>query len=255
MRPAEEGRGRGGGGAEEPPPPYFGGMSDEARPFYARLSTEYSELIRALVPRYDELMEQVVELTAAEGPTSLLDVGAGVGELTGTILARVPGMRAVCLEPSPEMAAEARRALEPFGTRVRVVEESVQAYRPEERPDAAVSTLVLHNLSPPERGEALRRLRAWLRPGALFVWGDFVRMSDPVLEARVVAWRERFAVRAGCPPDVVEWNFRKEAEADHPLSVEGALEAALAAGFETADLVWAHDAFAVVAARAPRDVA
>ena len=66
------------------------------------------------------------------------------------------------------------------------------------------------------------------------------------MQAHYVQWRKDFSRAAGCPEDLLEWNYGKEEKEDFPLTLEDSVEAALKAGFRTADPVWAHDTFAVL---------
>lgn len=227
-------------------------MSKASRAFFDRLSREYESFIRQLVPRYEELSETVQSLVRAEGPTSVLEIGAGTGAAAVSLLRSLPSARLTAVEDSPEMKARAAAALVDFADRARVVHSDIKAFAPDEVVDAVYASLVLHNVQPAERQALLQRIASWLRPGGLFVWAEFLRFEDPVVSAAVEAARQEFARGEGCPEDVVAWNFKKESEDDFPPSVAEVLEAARSAGFASADLVWAHDAFGVFSLRTSR---
>ncbi len=223
-----------------------------ARAFFDRLSSDYESLIRQLVPRYEELSETVQTLVRAEGPLSVLEIGAGTGASAVSLLRSLPSTRLTAVEDSPEMKARAVAALLEHADRAQVVRSDIRDFTPAGRVDAVYASLVLHNVHPVERQALLERIVSWLRPGGLFVWAEFLRFEDPAVQAAVETARQEFARDAGCPEDVVAWNFKKEAEEDFPPTVEEVLVAARSAGFASADLVWAHDAFAVFSLRAER---
>ena len=85
----------------------------------------------------------------------------------------------------------------------------------------------------------------WLNPGGVFVWGDLIRYRDPRIQDHFVDQRKAHAISAGCSEELIRQNFEKEAEQDYPLTIEETLEMASGAGFGGAELVWAHDTFAV----------
>ena len=149
------------------------------------------------------------------------------------------------LDTSSAMVERAAAALAPFGARARVVLGDVRDFDPGGPVDAVYSTLVLHNLPPGDRARAVETIASWLPRGGLFVWGEFLRFEDPAHQAAVVAYRRRFSLDAGCPPEVVGRNYAKEAEEDFPPTAGEVLRVAAAAGFEAGDVLWAHDAFAV----------
>lgn len=218
---------------------------DPARRFYARLAEDYDTLIRQLVPRYGELVEVVVAELERAAPRSLVDVGCGVGSLAEAVLARLSTVELTAVDVSEAMVSRARQRLRRFGQRARVVGADARLFRPSSPVDAVCSTLVLHNLPSAERDAVVRAVASWLPAGGVFVWGEFLRFDDPVQQIEVVDYRTRFSLEAGCPPDLVAWNYRKEAEDDHPPTAGEALASGRAAGFEDVEQIWAHDAFGV----------
>lgn len=218
-----------------------------ARDYYAALSRGYEEKIRQLVPKYDDMVDCIADLVAAGEPVSVLDVGAGTGTVTRRLLERLPSAQLTALDASAEMTAAARVALSPYGERVRVVTAELAAFRPERAYDAVVSNLVLHNVPYPEKAAVLATIVRWLAADGLFVWGDYIRHDDPRVDQLYLRERIAFARAAGCPEDLIEANFAKETEEDAPLTIAEATELARDAGFDDIDVVWAHDAFAVLA--------
>ncbi len=219
-----------------------------ASDYYADLRVDYTVKIRQLVPKYDEMVACIVRLLALRTPRTVLDIGAGIGNLTALVLDAVAGARVTALEVSGAMFDTAAQNLQPYGDRVRLVRQDVLDFEPPGTFDAIFSNLVLHNVDLDRKRRLLRTLQEWLEPGGVFVWGDLIRHKDEVVERDFVEYRKEFALAAGCPPELVRVNFAKESRADHPLTVECTLEATEAAGFANADLVWAHDTFAVVVA-------
>ncbi len=226
-------------------------MKPTTRRYYAELKADYADKIRQLVPKYDEMVEcivQLIEMRDARGPNAapiILDIGAGIGNLTAQLLERVPTARLTALEPSEEMYAAARQRLGPFGDRVELVQRDVRDYRPTHRYDAVISNLVLHNINLSEKRRFLESCRSWLEPLGYFIWGDLIRYPDLQMQAYFVERRKAFARERGCSEALVRWNFEKEATDDHPLTIEETIAEAKSAGFETVDLAWAHDTFAV----------
>jgi len=218
----------------------------DAESFYARLAADYERTIRQLVPRYEEMQATVRAVLIPATPARVVDLGCGPGAVAREVLGALPGhCSLVALDASPAMAERASAALAPFGPRARAVCADARSFDPGGPVDAVYSTLVLHNLPPAERAAVMETIASWLPEGGLFVWSEFLRFADPAQQAAVVAYRRRFSLDAGCPPDVMERNYAKEAEEDFPPTAEEALRAGREAGFGAVDLVWAHDAFGV----------
>ncbi len=221
-------------------------MKQDVLAYYQTLSNGYDEKIRQLVPKYDEMTALVVDRVAGRLPRAVLDIGCGTGSLTERILDRLPEATATALDASPAMARQARERLARFGQRARVVEGDVTACALEPGFDVLVSSLVLHNLDPTSKARVLQSVVQWLEPQGAFVWADLIRQPDPASEANAVAYRRRFALEAGCDPDLVTTNFHKEATLDCPVTVEGMIRVAAEIGLPSARLLWTHDAFAVL---------
>jgi ubiquinone/menaquinone biosynthesis C-methylase UbiE len=219
--------------------------------YYADLANDYSVKIRQLVPRYDEMVGCIIDLLQVAAPRRVLDIGAGIGNVAASLVERMPEVRVTALEVSDEMCAEAERLHRSLGDRLTFVNKDILEYAPDTRFDAVYSNLVLHNLELKDKRRVLRACREWLAADGILVWGDLIRHADDRLQRHFVEYRKNFALAAGCPAELVELNFAKETEEDHPLTVEGTLEEARSAGFEPADPVWAHDTFAIVVLRRP----
>ena len=225
-------------------------MLQPAHEYYSVLQRDYATRIRQLVPRYDELVQCIVDALCERSPSSVLDIGPGDGSMSRVVLEALPDARLTAVDASPDMAAEAARQLEPFGERATVVRADILQLEPAEPFDAVFSNLVLHNIPFPEKRQLLATIAGWLRDGGLFVWGDLIRHPDPVVQQRLVSERRAFALSEGCPEEIVEWNFRKESGDDYPFTTVKAAEALKRAGFDNMQLVWEHDTFALFLAEA-----
>jgi tRNA (cmo5U34)-methyltransferase len=130
--------------------------------------TTYLELIRADVPRFDELQDEVARATSGLEVAAMLELGTGTGETSRLVLAEHPDARLVGIDESEAMLAEAR--LE--GAELLV--QRLQDELPRGRFDLVFSALAVHHLDAEEKADLFRRVRAVLRPGGRFVLGDVV---------------------------------------------------------------------------------
>jgi len=224
-------------------------MKEKVREYYAGLNQAYATKIRQLVPRYDEMVELIVELLGLRDPRTVLDIGAGIGNVSAAVLRAFPQARVTVVEPCDEMFAEAARTLSDFSDRARLVNQDILDFVPEHGYDAIISNLVLHNIAPDEKRRLLADLVGWLEPGGSFVWSDLIRHPDDRLQAHFIQYRRRWAAEAGCPDGVFEKDSAKETQLDHPLTVEEAFDVAHQAGFAWVSLAWAHDMFAILLAK------
>lgn len=143
----------------------------------------------------------------------MLDLGCGTGSLTERILHRYPRARAVALDFDPVTLAIGRRGLGTVGGRLEWVEADLrqagwEAALPAGRPDAAVSSTALHWLTAKELGRIYSTLADRLRPGGLFLNGDWIAFGPRSPRFRAVARRGRGHFRASGAKSAETWSWR-----------------------------------------------
>ena len=138
---------------------------------------EYLALIRAEVPDYDRVQDEVAAATEGVAARAVLELGVGTGETARRVLARHPGARLVGVDESEEMLAAAGAALADRDVDLR--RGRFQDPLPPGPFDLVVSVFALHHLDAPGKADLFARLAAVLVPGARFVFADVVVPEDP----------------------------------------------------------------------------
>jgi tRNA (cmo5U34)-methyltransferase len=171
----------------------------------------YLGMIRADVPRFDELQDEVAAATSGPEVGAMLELGTGTGETAWRVLALHPGARLVGVDESEAMLSKAR--LE----RAELLVQRLQDPLPEGPFDLVFSALTVHHLDPEEKFDLLLRVHAALRAGGRFVLGDVVapeRAEDAVTPAtpgfdkpdpvpKLLEWLERAGFTAS-----VSWSWK-----------------------------------------------
>jgi tRNA (cmo5U34)-methyltransferase len=220
----------------------------------ARFNTEvaaaYSQRRPIWLPEYERvlgLVAQVLEPYLASQPAaSVLDLGAGTGNLSRRILRAFKNSHLTLVDFSQNMLDEAPNVLSDFPGHyeVRVVD-FWQAEFPAGRFDAIVSSFALHH----GRGEAVyqalyRKIYCWLKSPGIFVCCDVVEGDTPEIAAlNENGWRQYLGGRLS-PVDIERMfsNYRRE---DSPISLRKHLSFLDEAGFGKADILWKRFNFAV----------
>ncbi len=182
----------------------------------------YAEEIRADLPAYDALQEELAGASGA-GARRILELGTGTGETARRLLARHPDAALVGIDENEQMLAVASDAL-PDG-RVSLLVGRIEDPLPEGPFDLVASALCVHHLSGSGKAELFSRVRDALAPDGLFVLGDVVVPVDP---AKATTPLTPGYDRPSPLADQVRW------------LAEAGLEPTV---------VWEHDDLAVVAAR------
>ena len=199
----------------------------------------YGENIRADIPVYDRLQDEVVAATGT-GARRILELGTGTGETTQRLLERHPDAELVGIDGRPSMLEAARDRVAGGGrvvgggrvapgglvggARVDLHVARLQDELPTGPFDLVGSALCVHHLDGDEKQDLFSRVRSVLGDGGRFVLGDVV-----------VPEREEDAITSLTPGY------------DRPSSVLEQVRWLEAAGFRVT-VVWEHRDLAVLVA-------
>lgn len=128
----------------------------------------YLAMIRAEVPRFDELQSAAIDAIPFP-PTRVLDLGAGIGDTSRRLLERYPEAQVTGLDSSPEMLFRAREL--GIETQLARMEDPL----PDGPWDLVIAVLSVHHLDSAGKRDLLRRVCEQSRS---LVIGDVVR-ADP----------------------------------------------------------------------------
>lgn len=212
----------------------------------------YDPGIEAIVPRYDELHDAVLNSPpqARDEPLTALELGAGTGELTTKFLTRFPAASVVAVDHSAGMLGEAERKLETFGERATIA----QGAFPEDFPvetnayDLVISTLAVHHLDDDQKQTLFEAVHDALVPGGWFVNGDVVALPDH-LETVAGEMIENWVRTKGWSEEDFMNQWRASDDFDDPATLHDQLDWLRAAGFRDVTPVWQYYNFAVYGGR------
>jgi len=187
-------------------------------------AASYAEAIRADVPAYDIIQDEVARATASAGGAGrILDLGTGTGETARRVLSFHPEAALVGIDENEGMLAVARDGLP--AERVELRAGRIEGPLPEGPFDLVTSALCVHHLDAVGKADLFGRVHEALAPGGLFVMGDVIVPDDPA------------AATTPLTPGY-----------DRPSPLADQLDWLSAAGFEPR-VVWERGDLAVIAAR------
>jgi trans-aconitate methyltransferase len=220
---------------------------------FTRDATSYDATRRGLIPCFDAFYGAAFDLIEdwrgdSREPLRVLDLGAGTGLFAALLLARYPDATVHLLDASQGMLEEARQR---FGG------DPAVSYALGDMATAdisgpwalVISALAIHHLADAEKQGLLRRIRAALKPGGLFVNAEQVVGPTPEAEARYSRlWLEQ--VRSGGVPEADIAKAQERMSHDRCASVEDQLRWLREAGFTDVDCSFKAWRFAVLSGRA-----
>ncbi|NHN58046.1 MULTISPECIES: class I SAM-dependent methyltransferase [Halorussus] len=215
----------------------------------------YDPGIEAIVPRYDELHDAVLNAPPHDRSEEIrvLELGAGTGELTTKLLTRFPQSSVLAVDHSDQMLDEAERKLETFGDRATLERGAFPDDYPtvEGEYDLVVSSLAVHHLDEDAKRELFDAVFASLAPGGWFINGDVVEFDAPHLETLAGEMIENWVRSKGWHEEAFMDEWEASDDYDDPSTLTDQLVWLREAGFEAVTSVWQYYNFAVYAGGNP----
>jgi len=206
---------------------------------------QYDAEVRKVIPFYDSIQSETLDLvrSVAGEPALWVDTGAGTGALVERAVAAFPRTRFVLADPSEAMLTQARLRL--GGAKVERVTvlpavDSAGLSRVEPPLRAQVVTAVMchHYSTPPERRAAVQACYDILTPGGLLVVFENVECDSPRgRELGLARWRQ-FQLQQGRAPEVVDQHLARFGTELKPVRIAEHLALLRAVGFAPAEIFW-----------------
>jgi tRNA (cmo5U34)-methyltransferase len=132
----------------------------------------YLEMVRAEVPDYDRLQDEVARATDGIDARRVLELGTGSGVTSRRVLARHPHAHLTGVDSSEHMLAAAD--LPDADLRLQDLRDPL----PEGPFDLVFSALAIHHLHAAAKADLFARVAAVLAPGGRFVMADVIVPED-----------------------------------------------------------------------------
>ena len=217
---------------------------------FDKLESDYTAKIIRWVPYYQEMISSLSEGYPPDfAPLSILDLGAGNGNVSALLQNRFPDADKVIVDASAKMIATCKKRFSGF-EQFSYVEKYFQDlhFLPASF-DMVVAGLSIHHLQGAEKEVLFRNVHAWLKPGGVFSICDlFVNPEDEVEHQRVLGEWERLARMQGSTDE--DWAYLMDHydKYDHPNSYEQQLYWMKNAGFEQTSIPFIRDCFGTIRA-------
>jgi tRNA (cmo5U34)-methyltransferase len=219
-------------------------LTSEVRDTFDRLAAEYDQLKLRVIPDYSRLQAFVHRYALASGtPARVLELGCGTAQWAAAFLRKHPSTHYTAIEFSGEMRRLAEARLEPFCSRIELVDRDLNSPLPEGVFDVVVSFFAIHHVE--DKRRLVRDVFDHLTPEGALVYADVTVAHDPSLEERFLDGWVDFMREAGLEEERIPHVLADHHQNDLPESAEQQLEYLREAGFASAEIVWRWEKFAL----------
>lgn len=209
--------------------------------FYNLISSEYTEMLERLVPRYREMLWMILDYIPKElKPKRIVDLGCGTGNLSEGIANQYPDAELIAVDLSTSILDEAAKRLKKYSN-INYLNEDFNTLEFEAGSiDLIVSSIALHHLTDPQKETLLKKIYTWLSPNGVLIFGDqFAGSTDARYQQHMSNWK-RSSEGKNVPPS--EWKLWMEHQEKHDFHtpVENYFNWCRENGFQNTDVVWRY---------------
>ncbi len=217
--------------------------------FYNLISSEYTEMLERLVPRYREMLWMILDYVPKNlKPKRIIDLGCGTGNLSEGVINQYPDAELIAVDLSTSILQEAKIRLKNYSN-INYLNENFNTLAFEAGSvDLIVSSIALHHLTDFEKQKLLKKMYSWLSPNGVLIFGDqFAGSTAARYQQHMNNWKQ--SSEGKNVPDS-EWKLWMEHQEKHDFhtSVENYFNWCSAIGFKYTDVVWRYLLWTVIIA-------
>jgi SAM-dependent methyltransferase len=217
--------------------------------FDRETASVYSQRDPIWLPDFKYMFSLVPELLQPHirGEALVLDIGAGTGNLTRSVLEAFPNAKAVLVDFSPNMLSEVSNVLSGLEGRFRtMVADFMEMELGAEIYSAVVSSFAIHHCRDMgEYGRLYKRIAEAITPLGIFVCCDVVAGADANLTLQNESQWTCFLREQGLSQDERDRILANYHVEDSPIELWAHLRLLKEAGFGAVDVVWKKSNFAI----------
>ena len=208
---------------------------------FSQIGNAYDDNVRKVIPFYDEIHAQIIELIdlyCEHEPLAVLDTGCG----SGTFAKRLADHwhtklnELVLCDPLPEMLDAARQKLEGFPAEFRQIGSEALDY--EARFDVVTAIQSHHYFQPEERAKAVMNCYRALRPGGIFICFENTAPETELGKWIMLRRVESYGVNHGRSMEEAKAHTLRYGTEYFPLTIGEHLALLHETGFIAAELFW-----------------
>ena len=221
-------------------------MNEQVKDQFNKLSSEYDERRRLLIPHFEDFYKSGIGFVSYNGISpKVLDIGAGTGIFTEEMLIRYPRANITLIDFADDMLGQAREKFKNM-PEIKCISADYNTYDfGSEKFDIIISALSIHHLDPDHVRKLYKKTYDLLPQGGEFINADLANSGIPEIDSRYDALWSDFVLKGIGAGENYE-KYLKSKEVDKPLPVSDHYLWLREAGFNNIDCVFRYYNFSVL---------
>lgn len=211
-------------------------------------ASEYDSQRRKLIPCFDDFYSIAVSLAKTnKSNPDILDIGAGTGLLSSSVMEALPNAKLTLIDISEKMIEIAKNRLK-YKPAVKYIIDDYTKYKFDETYDVVVSSLSIHHLPDNQKRELYANIYSILNPNGIFINADQVLGNTPFIESLYKSDWKRKVENSGLSQYEINSAYERT-KLDKMASLDDQLTWLKEIGFLDVDCVYKYYNFVVMFAR------
>jgi tRNA (cmo5U34)-methyltransferase len=211
---------------------------EQLEQFYDDLSSNYTDLIKKCVPRYQEMLYRMFQYIPENfKPKRIIDLGCGTGNLTREILDHFPDAEIHALDLSEEILDECKKRF-PNAHNITYIKADFKHMKLEPNTyDLVMSSIAIHHIEDPFKIQLYNDVFRALKDNSLFIFADQTRgITDEIYFNNIACWKVEALKLGSTEENWKMWMDHQDAH-DHHSPVGWHLHQLEDTGFTQVDLL------------------
>ncbi len=207
--------------------------------FYNKISEDYPELLRKAVPRYDDMLNAILEYIPREfKPKRILELGCGSGNLTDKVINRFSGSIIEVVDISGDFLNFSKLR---FKDRTKIIYHQMDFKElnfKENSFDLVVSSISIHHIEDHDKKNLFEIIYKILKPKGKLVFSDQAKGSNEYIYKKHIEIWHKEAIKLGSSE--ADWKMWMDHQNKHDFhsTVLEHIDWMKAANFKNIDILW-----------------
>ncbi|MFZ5955589.1 MAG: class I SAM-dependent methyltransferase [Nanoarchaeota archaeon] len=222
---------------------------DRIQTHFSKTVKDYDTIAEKVVFKNDELHNELVNAICLDKNKRLkvLDLGCGTGHGMSLMAQKFPNSRITGIDFSPKMIEKSKINLAKYSDRIELIEMDFRNYHFNQKFDAVVSAIAIHNIQDEEKSELFERIYDSLDIGGQLINADFYKHEFYSIDDQLRMIYKNFLEKNLEGEELNTW-LMHAFEEDMPMTLASQSNLLANIGFSNFKLLWMFNNEAIYSA-------